>query len=351
MTIIASLALQTTWADRVEPSGKAWKFVSIPDFLNNDILYPQQGWEETLDYVLNSIKKERPDFLLIPGDLVQGRWWSEKDIRKYADIYYKAWKARLKAHSLKYYTAIGDHELGDLPGPKKAKQHFSLYKQMFRKYLKMPENGPDNMIGTAFYFTHKNCLFIAVDVFEQSEKGDILIQVGGKQIKWLKKVMSRQHDVKHVMVMGHVPILGPVKVRSSSGLMLKHGERSPLWRAMAKYKVDLYLCGEVHEINCTRKDGITQVAHGGLFGFTPTVNYLVATVSSNAILIEIKEIEIQNIGGYLPQQGWKKWLPREKIQIPEKAKQCGFQTIGSAVIKKTGSRKALGVKKGCFSHL
>lgn len=39
-----------------------WTFVSIPDFLNFDIEYPQKGWEDALAYLLNSMKAENPEF-------------------------------------------------------------------------------------------------------------------------------------------------------------------------------------------------------------------------------------------------------------------------------------------------
>ena len=58
----------------------------MPDFLNVDTTYPQPGWEEALDYVLQAVKAENPDFVLVAGDLVMGRWRSEEKIEKYAAI-------------------------------------------------------------------------------------------------------------------------------------------------------------------------------------------------------------------------------------------------------------------------
>jgi 3',5'-cyclic AMP phosphodiesterase CpdA len=53
---------------------RAWTFVSMPDFLNVDTTYPQPAWEDALDYVLKAVKAENPDFVLVAGDLVMGRW-------------------------------------------------------------------------------------------------------------------------------------------------------------------------------------------------------------------------------------------------------------------------------------
>ena len=99
----------------------SWRFVSMPDFLNVDTEYPQEGWEDSLSYILESVKSEKPDFLLVPGDLVMGHWHGGKEhsgiagIEHFAARYYPAWKERLEAQDLKFYTALGDHEIGDNP--------------------------------------------------------------------------------------------------------------------------------------------------------------------------------------------------------------------------------------------
>ena len=56
-----------------------WTFVSIPDFLNFDIEYPQKGWEDALGFILDSMKKEDPAFALVAGDLVMGHWGTKKE--------------------------------------------------------------------------------------------------------------------------------------------------------------------------------------------------------------------------------------------------------------------------------
>ena len=110
LTLVLSVFLS------VNALGQSWTFVSMPDFLNNDIRYPEPKWDATLDYVLDQIKKENPEFLLVAGDMVQGRWWRSRDqIERRAKVYYNEWCQRIKDHELKYYTAVGDHELGDNP--------------------------------------------------------------------------------------------------------------------------------------------------------------------------------------------------------------------------------------------
>ncbi len=324
---------------------KTWTFVSVPDFLNKDTYYPHPGFEEGLAFFLNAVKAENPDFVLVAGDLVNGRWPSKleptKDgIEAEAAIFYPAWKARMEAHGLKYYVAVGDHEIGDNPWPKEKAKLVPVFEQQFRQYMQMPLNGPDHMKGLAYYFIHKNSLFIAVDVFEpgKGDEGHIVAQVTGKQLKWLDKVLEKNREVDHIIVMGHTPILGPVNRMHSSGMMLEKSEESPLWRTLSKYKVDLYLCGEVHDVTCTEKNSVQQIAHGSLFGWNPTVNYLVGRVSGNKMELELKEIDV------IPEVVDRKSL---SIEFTPEAKKKGFRTIGTMIIDKTTNIENK-KKTGCF---
>jgi len=330
-----------------------WTFVSMPDFLNVDCDYPQEGWEDALSYILESIKKENPDFLIVAGDLVMGHWdspeWNDKDtIAKYSNRYYSAWINRMNNHGLKFYTSIGDHEVGDNPWKNSRKlETVKLYKDAFSKYLKMPENGPKHMKGTAFWWRHKNVLFISTDVFEkgQSDQGLIKAGVTGDQLSWLKKILEENQDVDHKIVLGHAPILGPVRKWSSSGLMIKEGRDSEFWQTMKKHNVDAYLCGEVHAITCTERDGIMQIAHGGLIGYNTRTNYMVVHVSKDKIELEIKEIDLLPHGEHLWQT--KNNRPLENVTISEEDKIKGFYSVGLVTIEKIEGKIFIN-RKGYF---
>ncbi|MGD8501812.1 MAG: ThuA domain-containing protein [Phycisphaerales bacterium] len=342
------------WAAKVDVpengvlSAQRWRFVSIPDFVNVDLTYPQPGWEDTLDYVLKAVKAENPEFVLVAGDLLMGRWPDKESIKKYAAVYYPAWIKRMEDHGLRFYAALGDHEIGDNPWHGDKAELVSYFKRQFQRHLKMPLNGPLRMKGTAFWFVHENTLFITVDVFEKGSgpQGGIVPKVTGPQIEWFERVITDNPGVEHIIVMGHTPILGPVKKESSSGLMLEGGRESPLCQTKKKYGVDLYLCGEVHAITCTEADDVLQIAHGGLFGYNPKVNYLVGTVSAGRIKLELKEIEILNRGQKLWQVGANR--PSETVLIEDDIKQRGFVTAGTAVLDKAGINKSITNATGHF---
>ena len=330
---------------------KAWSFVSIPDFLTFDIEYPQAGWEDALGFIMDSMQKENPAFVMVPGDLVMGHWGTQKEeINKWADKYYPGWMERFKDHGLKVYAALGDHEIRDNPWRGAQADAVPFYKDAFRRHLKMPLNGPDHMKGTAFYWLHENALFISVDVFEKgkSRQGVIAAGVTGKQLVWFEQVLSKHRDqVDHIIVMGHTPILRPVRTFSSSGMLTEKGRDSEFWRVMVKYDVDLYLCGEVHAVTCTQRDGIQQIAHGGLIGRTTKPNYLLVTVRKDRLELNLKEIDLVNGKGRLWQRDKSKG-PWDTITITPESKKRGFTSIGSISINKKLQLKQFDAPLGFF---
>ena len=363
MVLVCYMSVDSTAQQKTKDE---WTFVSIPDFLNVDVKYPEPKWEEALSYVLESIKAEDPDFVLIAGDLVMGRWWRDVDqINELSEFYYSAWTRRMQDHGLKYYAAVGDHELGDNPwvrGGMREKEamgtmhctdlnNVSYYEDAFRKYLKMPLNGPSHMRGLAYYFVHKNSLFVSVDVFEKNMMGTAgrgLASVTGAQLKWLEQILAAHDDVDHIIVMGHTPILGPVRWKYSSRLMLAKGQDSELWQTMKKNNVDLYLCGEVHAMTCIEADGIEQISHGALFGYDTTSNYMVVKVTPTSIKLELKEINTIISGDYVSQSFGNQ--PREYVQISKEEQKRGFQTVGTMTVDKTGGKKAFVRKTGYFTE-
>jgi hypothetical protein len=320
----------------------------MPDFLNVDTDYPQPGWEGALDLVLRSVQREDPAFLLVAGDLVMGHWYTPEDVQKYAARYYPAWIERLRHYKLPFYAAIGDHELGDNPWPDWKMALVPAYRAQFRRYLQMPENGPAGMKGTAFWWRHRGVLFVAVDVFEAApgRQGGITARVTGDQLAWLERVLEENADADHRVVMGHTPVLGPVRAWSSSRLMLDGGRESPFWRTLSRHGVDVYLCGEVHAITCIERDGVMQIAHGGLIGYNTRTNYLVARVSPDRIEFELKEIDMLPSGEKLWQPGNNR--PLERVTIPPEIRQRGFVTVGRAELEKDTEGKRFVGARGYF---
>ena len=191
---------------------------------------------------------------------------------------------------------------------------------------------------------------MSVDVFEKgkSNQGEIAAGVTGKQLEWFEKVL-REHGpkVKHIVVMGHTPVLRPVRTYSSSGMLTVQGRDSDFWKAMVQHGVDLYLCGEVHAVTCTQNDGIQQIAHGGLIGRTTKPNYLLVTVRKDRLELNLKEIDLINGKGRLWQKDKSKG-PWDTISITPERKKRGFTSIGKVSINKETAAKKFETRSGFF---
>ena len=321
-----------------------WSFVSIPDFVNFDIDYPQTGWEDGLDELFGYMQENDPDLALVAGDLVMGRWGTSPDeINTLADRYYPQWLSRFKAHNLPVYTAIGDHEIGDNNWPVEKAPSVATYKDAFTRNMQMPQNGPEGYVGTSYYFTHREVLFIVLDMFELGDgpTGKIVVDVGDAQLLWLDRVLSGRTE-KLVVVMGHAPILTPFRWYSSSHLHLVGGRQSKLWQTMVMHKVDAYLCGEVHNVTCTYADGIQQVAHGGLIGRTTRASYLEVGVYEDKLTYTLYEVGIENGEGTLPQHN-KVNGPWDTINVTGR-KVIGFTDSNRSVVSGICDEKANPVK-------
>jgi len=322
-------------------SASTWRFASIPNFPAADLGYPQDGWEETLDYVLKAIRAEEPEFVLVPGDLVQGNWPDKAAVEQRAAACYPAWMKRMADHGLTCYAALGDGEIGGPPWPDDKAALASLCKRQFQRYLNMPRNGPLRMQGTAFSLIYEDTLFVALDVFERpgGASGGIVPQVTGEQLQWLEGVLADNPGVGHVVVVGHVPVLAAGAPAGSDGLVLAGGRDSALWQALKKRRVDLYLCAGSGSAACTQADGIVQIAHGGKLGRSPGINYLVATVYPDRIDLELKEVAVVGESTRPPQAG---------VRLADEVRAKGFDVIGTAVLHRGAAGAVLSTATGCF---
>ena len=114
---------------------------------------------------------------------------------------------------------------------------------------------------------------------------------------------------------------------------------------MKEFNVDAYLCGEVHAITCTERDGIMQVAHGGLIGYNTRTNYMVVRVKGDKMEFEIKEIEMLPHGEHLWQVQNNR--PLEFVDISDENRSLGFQTVASMTLDKSAG-KQFKDRKGYF---
>jgi hypothetical protein len=316
------------------------KFVSFPDFFNFDIPNPWQGYDSAVNYFLTQVKSENPDFVLIAGDLVNGHWWNgPKCVEHMGGIYYPAWIKRMEQFGLTYYTAIGDHELGDDPWPESKRKLVPHFERVYNNYLKMPQNGPESKKGLSYFVRKGNLLLITVETFEIVDD-TMFVDVRGEQIEWLKKILKDNTDASFKIVQGHTPIWGDIKCRSCSYLKIDKGKESEFYKVLIDNKVDLYLCGEFHDVTILQSDGLWQIVHGSSWGreIVNTQDYLVGEISDNEMKLTMKRIYMDAQGEYMWNLNKDKG-PRELVHINNRTLKNGPEITGTLTIIKKNNEK------------
>jgi hypothetical protein len=102
-------------------------------------------------------------------------------------------------------------------------------------------------------------------------------------------------------------------------------------------------------VTCTRRDGIQQIAHGGLIGRTTKPNYLLVTVHEDKLELDLKEIDLINGKGRLWQKNKSKG-PWDTITITRERKKRGFTSIGKVSINKETDAKKFEAATGFFTE-
>jgi hypothetical protein len=318
----------------------AYRFISTPDFLNQDVADLTAGGREefidertgevanstneeydtALDHVMDEMASHDTRDVLVAGDLVEGRWGRDdagtgvfgpvrtesqrlRAWRRAADVYYPAWRQRFADHDLRTFTALGDHEIGDDPWRARRnrwidfkRSHVPEFKKIYASQMLADSDGRPRFTdrpakGSARHTAYAvrldaDVLLVTIDVFER-RGGDVHMSVDPHQLAWLKKVLrkARADEVPWVMVQGHVPMTGDVRTRNSSHLVYEKGVRSELWRTMVAGGVDVYLSGEVHDQTVHQRDGILEVSHGSLF-YRGEASYVVGQATADRLVLE-----------------------------------------------------------------
>lgn len=337
----------------------------MPDFLNADIadlsyLPSFDGsrpngtngeWERAIGNVLDAVQREGTRDLYIAGDLVEGEWGRDTDgsgifgpvgtrderrraVMNAGSVYYRQALRRFAERGLWLYPAVGDHEIGDNPWglgqgwyAEFKYRNLGLFKHAYTKYVLTKPDGthrfrnrpPGQANGTAYAVRpHPNVQLVTLDVFRRGyRKGRWTVRqsIDRRQFDWLDRVLTKANEdgVETIIVQAHTPIAAPVRERHTSGLMYEKGVGSPLWRLMRRHAVDLYLAGEVHAVTSSHRDGITQIAHGGLIK-TGDANYIVVRITGPVITIQAKAFPGATVDRGNAQRLWHTNLEQYTLQ-------------------------------------
>jgi hypothetical protein len=379
LTVLSLSGGPSTVAQEVETP--SYSFVSMPDFLNADIgdVRDMSGWDHgdpnsinssyrrALDVVLDEVEAEQPGSVLVAGDLVEGHWgvdventgifgpvgtFAEKQraVVRAGNLYYSQWAERFAERGLTVFPAVGDHEIGDNPWPPGGFKYrtFRTFKDTWAthfagsRYPLRPVGTPWEKTAYATYLSpDADVLLITVDVFTRVAGGGVVADVRQGQLDWLDGLLETT-AAKHVLVQGHTPVLGPVRQRNSSGLMLQGGAESPFWQTLERHDGRVlnvvYLCGEVHDFTAHAEGGVVQIAHGSIITVGEGgYNYVEGRVYPNRLEFEVKRIDRISLdtSAKLWATSWK----RPNIGVTYAR---GSRSAGTAVIGDDGSRTLTG---------
>lgn len=362
----------------------ALRFLSSPDFLNadvGDLAAGDSDWDPdapgasanstnpayraALASVMQDWKSLDPAGVLVAGDLVDGRWGTDRydtgnfgptrtleerkeAVRRAAATYYPAWRKRFTDAGLSAFPAMGDHEYGDNDWPTPKRELVPTFKDAFARYFtKTPDGQPlyaDHPEGPAKFSAYAgrpspDVQIITLDVFDITAD-DARIGLDRQQFTWLRQVLRRAQidGVKWIVVQGHTPILWPVRHRGSSSLHVPQGEDSQLWQLFERFGVDLYLSGEVHDVTLREAGGVTQITHGGLFQFGLT-NYLVLDFFDDRLDLTLRDFATSHND---PRTGPALWQTGRTIPAELKISAHPF-TIGTASLTADGGLTTSGI--------
>lgn len=196
---------------------------------------------KTMKAILEKIKPEKADFIIITGDMITGSAKSNVHLSRL-----EKWKSIMKKCGIPFYTGAGNHEIES-----------ELSENIFRSVFEMPENGPVDFKELVYSFDYKNAHFIMLDTAVYGN----FHAVGKEQLEWLEEDLKKNQK-RNIFIFGHDPAY-PVYNHIGSSLDKYPAQRDVLWDMFKKYKVNAYICSHEHLYNRSIYEGVYQIISGG----------------------------------------------------------------------------------------
>lgn len=228
--------------------GSSWSFAVISD-TQGDHKVEECINRPVLEKIAANIVAEKPEIVLVSGDLVNG--WMRNYGRDFAGQY-SDWKAAMKPvydAKIEVYPVRGNHDDGPerlalppLPAkfepPSGALERLrAAYRDAFKEYGYIPLNGPAGGEGFSYSFARKNAFFVGVDVYKDGQHR--------VNQEWLAGQLAGNTQ-PHVFVYGHEPAF---ELIHRDNLSYYPKERDLFWDTLGKAGCKIYFCGHDHVYN------------------------------------------------------------------------------------------------------
>ncbi len=192
--------------------------------------------------LVEAIKKEKPAFVAVDGDLVTG--YSSKlegQLINWRDTF----MAPLLDAGIKVYPCRGNHDAGGSKMKKILKIGKKLplesWQKVFSGKFALPENGPTGAKGVTYFIKDRNLLFLVLDAYNAKERHQV-------DNVWIEKVMQNDKGEKpiHIFALTHEPAFA---VHHKDCLASKPKSRDQFLKLFLSNGGVCFFCGHDHLYN------------------------------------------------------------------------------------------------------
>ncbi len=203
-----------------------WSFLVICDSRstgtddNNGVNTP------ILAEIANEIVAHNVDFVLFPGDLVNGavdQTVMQSQFTTWRDTMQIVYDANIGVYSVR-----GNHDMGNPSAT-------TAWKNVFTGDYALPNNGPTGEIGLTYSLSHKNAFIVGLDEY-------ITGQYHRVNQTWLNAQLAA-NTKPHIFVFGHAPAF---KADHSGCLDDYPTQRNAFWASLKNAGCRTYFCGHDH---------------------------------------------------------------------------------------------------------
>ena len=199
-----------------------WHFVVVGDSRGNDVGVNTK----ILSEVAAEIVGNNPEFVLFPGDLVNGSGNNEKhraQLTKWRETMQPVYDAKINV-----YVVRGNHNKGS------REAGLGIWNDIFSGPYAMPDNGPAGEEKLTYSFDHNNAFVIVLDQY---------ITRGQKNNQAWIDTQFANSSLPHVFVMGHEPAFA---VKHKDCLDDNVQQRNEFLDSITREGGRMYFCGHDH---------------------------------------------------------------------------------------------------------
>jgi len=182
--------------------------------------------------VVQATLDEHPDFVLVPGDLVNGSadpGTFRSQLSNWRNIVQPLYDAGIGV-----YPCRGNHDAGNR----------AVWNSIFSGAYALPANGPAGEENLTYSFSRGNAFVIALDEYANTERVNQ---------SWLEGQLAA-NSLPAVFVFGHEPAF---QVWQTSNLAVHAAARDTFWSSLVAAGVRIYFAGHDHFYQHTRLDDPT----------------------------------------------------------------------------------------------